>query len=403
MPVATRAVSVRRLLAAAACVVLALLGFGSVRAEAAKWVVKGHGYGHGTGMSQWGAYGFAKRGIGYAQILAHYYTGTTLGRTADTTVRVLLLSNRPSIRFNGATDACGVKLVEGKTYVARRKGGKLQLRNRRGRLANCGELLSATGGAKINLLGKGRYRGALELRPAARGLSAINAVGIDDYVRGVISKESPASWPLDALRAQAIAARSFALATTKQGAGFDHYDDTRSQVYRGVAAETARTNQAVAETALMVVLYNGKVAQTYFFSTSGGHTENNEFSALGFGGTPIPYLRGVPDPYDSDSPYHRWRRKFSQRSMQARLGRLVQGKLKNIVVTQTGASPRIVQATLVGSGGSRTASGPELQARLGLRDTWATFRKVRKTKGSVARRAFVPLLAGAMATPAPWE
>jgi stage II sporulation protein D len=395
MLAAPRAMPAWRLLAAAAaCAGLALLGFGAAGAEAVKWVVKGHGYGHGAGMSQWGAYGFAKRGTGYAQILAHYYTATTLGTTADTSVRVLLLSNRPSVRFNGATDACSVKLVENKTYVAKRKRGKVQLRNKRGRLANCGGLLSATGGAEINLLGKGRYRGAIEVRPAGSGLSAVNAVGLEDYVRGVISKESPSSWPPDALRAQAVAARSFALATSRQGGGFDHYDDTRSQVYGGVAAETARTNQAVADTALQVVLYQGKVAETYFFSTSGGHTENNEFSSLGFGGMPLPYLRGVPDPYDGDSPYHSWRRKFSQRSMQARLGRLVRGKLKNIVVTQTGVSPRIVQARLVGSGGSRTVSGPDLRSLLGLRDTWATFTKVGKKKRSLASRTFASLLAG---------
>jgi stage II sporulation protein D len=392
MLVAPRAMRAWRLLAAAACATLALLGLGASRADAVKWVVKGHGYGHGAGMSQWGAYGFAKRGTGYAQILAHYYTGTTLGKTADTTVRVLLLSNRPGVRFNGATDACGVKLVESKTYVAKRKGAKVQLRNKRGRLANCGGLLSTTGGAEINLLGKGRYRGAIEVRPAATGLSAINAVGLEDYLRGVLSKESPSSWPPDALRAQAVAARSYALATSKQGAGFDHHDDTRSQVYGGVAAETARTNRAVADTALQVVLYRGKVAQTYFFSTSGGHTENNEFTSVGFGGTPLPYLRGVPDPYDGDSPYHSWRRKFSQRSMQARLGRLVRGKLKNIVVIQTGASPRIVQARLVGSGGSRTVTGPDLRSLLGLPDTWATFTRVGKKKRSVPSRGFAALL-----------
>jgi stage II sporulation protein D len=196
----------------------------------------------------------------------------------------------------------------------------------------------------------------------------------------VIAKESPASWPPEALRAQAIAARSYALSTSKGGAGFDHYDDTRSQVYGGVAAETVKTNQAVVDTTLRVVLYGGKIAQTYFFSTSGGATENNEFSSLGFGGTPIPYLRGVPDPYDNLSPYHRWTRKFSQSAIQSRLGDLVRGKVKNIVVNQTGSSPRIVQATIVGSLTSRTVSGPTLQANLGLRDTWATFRKVGKKK-----------------------
>jgi stage II sporulation protein D len=385
----------RRPLAAASCTVLVLLALGAGRAEAAKWVVSGAGYGHGTGLSQYGAYGFAKQGATHPEILAHYYTGTTLGTTADTTVRVLLQAGR-TIRFNGATDACGAKLVESRTYSAKRKGtGILLLKKTGKRIASCGALLSATGGSDVNLVGKGRYHGVLEVRPAGirGGLNAINAVALEDYVRGVIARESPASWPPEALRAQAIVARSYALSTSKHGAGFDHYDDTRSQAYGGVAAETVKTNQAVADTVLKVVLYNGKVAQTYFFSTSGGATENNEFSSLGFGGTPIPYLRGVPDPYDDASPYHRWTRKFSQRAIQSRLHDLVRGKVKNIVVTQTGYSPRIVQATLVGSGGSRNVSGPTLQANLGLPNTWATFRKVRKKPLIRRLRAIQPLLA----------
>jgi stage II sporulation protein D len=126
-----------------------------------------------------------------------------------------------------------------------------------------------------------------------------------------------------------------------------------------------------------VVLYNGKVAQTFFFSTSGGHTENNELSSLGFGGTPIPYLRGVPDPYEAEagSPYHRWKRKFSLRKMNSLLGGLVRGKLRKIVVTQRGASPRIVRANLIGSRGTTSVTGPKLRDELRLPDTWANFKK----------------------------
>jgi stage II sporulation protein D len=196
---------------------------------------------------------------------------------------------------------------------------------------------------------------------------------MEDYLRGVIAEESPSSWPLDALKAQALAARSYALSSGVSGNGFDFYDDTRSQVYGGVGAETGRTNKAVAQTAGEVVQHKGRVAQTFFFSTSGGHTENNEFSFLG--GTPMPYLRGVPDPYDGASPYHRWTRKLSQGQMQAELGGLVRGKLRRIVVTKRGASPRIVRAKLVGSGGTTKTNGPALRAYLGLPDTWATFKR----------------------------
>lgn len=368
--------SARRLAAIAALatgMVCLLLAPGAADAKV-RWVVKGKGYGHGVGMSQWGAYGFAKRGSDYKAILTHYYAGTTVGAVSSRTVRVLLRSGLRSARFRGAAGACGRPLSPSKVYVGTRKGRKVLLRNGKGRkLANCGRALATTGG-RFKLLGKGGYRGALLLSAKGRGLTAINAVDIESYVRGVISRESPSSWPLDALRAQAVAARSYAIATSKGGA-FDHYDDTRSQVYGGIRAETARTNQAVAETALQVVLHNGEVAETYFFSTSGGHTENNEYSFLG--GTPLPYLRGVPDPYDSESPHHRWVRKFSQRSLQARLGSLVRGRLKRVDVLRRGVSPRIVKANVVGTRGTRKASGPTLRARLGLPDTWANFKKIK--------------------------
>ena len=368
----------RASLLAAAVASLAMLAPSA--ASAKKWVVKGAGFGHGTGMSQYGAKGFAARGTPYSSILGHYYTGTTLGTAPSQTVRVLLRPYLPSARFRGAGSACGVGLKPGKTYVAKRKSAGVVLRTKKGiRVAKCSGLLSATGAPTVELIGKGAYRGALEVRPSSvpGRLNAINAVEIEDYLKGVVPKESPASWPLEALKAQAVAARSYAIATPVKGNGFDQYDDTRSQLYAGVSAEAARTNQAVDATRSQVVLYNGKVAQTFFFSTSGGHTENNEHSSLGFGGTPIPYLRGVPDPYEAEAgaPYYRWKRKFSLGRMNSLLGSLVRGKLKKVIVTQRGASPRIVRANLIGSRGTTTVTGPQLRDQLGLPDTWATFKK----------------------------
>ena len=106
-------------------------------------------------------------------------------------------------------------------------------------------------GTALNGLLSGRYRGALEVRPAATGgVNAINAIGLENYVRGVISGESPASWPSAALQAQAVAARSYAITTSRSKKdGFDQYPDQRSQVYRGVKAEFPTTDAAVAATA----------------------------------------------------------------------------------------------------------------------------------------------------------
>jgi stage II sporulation protein D len=348
-------------------------------AKAKKWVVKGAGYGHGVGMSQYGAYGYAKRGFGYGDILTHYYTGTTLGATADQSVRVLLRDGARSVSFRGAGSACGAGLSPKKRYVAKRKRSGVVVRNKKGRrIARCGAAMSAAGAPTVTVSGKGTYRGSLEVRGSGRGLQAINVVGIEDYVRGVISKESPASWPPEALKAQAVAARSYALSTGASSGTFDLYDDTRSQAYGGVGAETAKTNQAVDATRLGVVLYGGEIAQTFFFSTSGGHTENNELSSLGFGQPPIPYLRGVDDPYEAEagSPYQRWKRKFSVRRMNSALRSVgLRGKLKNVVVTQRGTSPRIVRADLIGSRGTVTVNGPQLRSALGLPDTWAFFKK----------------------------
>jgi len=388
MPTALRSPASRLAIAASLAVCAALVPATAATAKP-PWVVKGAGFGHGIGMSQWGAFGSAKKGLAHNEILAQYYRGTTLGKAANQTVRVLLAPYRPKVAFRGASSACGVSLNRAATYVAKRKGRKVILRSKGGRkIANCGRLLT-TGGGWAKLLGRGAYRGALQIRPARvpGRLNAINAVGLEDYVRGVISKESPSSWPIEALKAQAVAARSYAIASPVRGAGFDHYADTRSQVYGGIRAETARTNQAVAATALQVVMHKGRVAQTFFFSTSGGHTENNEFSFLG--GTPEPYLRGVPDPHEAaaGSPYHRWKRKFSRRGIQAELGGLVKGRLKRIVVVKRGVSPRVVKAKLIGTRGVTKASGPRLRARLGLPDTWATFKSPAQIKRQRARRA----------------
>jgi stage II sporulation protein D len=348
-------------------------------AKARAWVVNGAGFGHGVGLSQYGAYGYAKHGFKYDQILTHYYTGTTIGSTTDRSIRVLLRDGARSVAFRGAGSACGAGLSPGKGYVAKRKGSGVVVRNKKGRrIARCGAAMTAVGSPTVTVSGKGTYRGSLEVRASGSGLAAINVVELEDYVRGVVSRESPASWPLEALKAQAVAVRSYALSTGIRGGTFDVYDDTRSQAYGGVAAETAKTDNAVNATHLQVVMYGTKIAQTFFFSTSGGHTENNEFSSLGFGQPAIPYLRGVDDPYEADagSPYEHWKRKFSISRMNSALHSIgLRGKLKNVTVTQRGTSPRIVRANLVGTGGTATVNGPQLRDALGLPDTWAFFKK----------------------------
>jgi stage II sporulation protein D len=333
----------------------------------ATWTVKGHGFGHGVGLSQYGAYGYAKHGRDYRQIVDHYFTHTKLGK-ASGQVRVLLGSGEGSIGFTGAGQACGHRLDQRRDYSFAVGSGGIVLSDSRGhRVAGCGKEGTARDGISID--GLGRYRGKLVARATSANLLVINELGVEAYVKGVVPNESPSSWPAAALQAQAVAARSYGLATELDGP-FDLYADTRSQVYGGKSSETKATNKAVQQTAHRVVTYKGDPAVTYYFSTSGGQTENSEF---GLGGSAVPYLKSVDDPYDDASPVHDWTKKISDDSMDSALGDLFAGRLERIKVLKTGVSPRIVSARVIGSRGASTVSGDTLRSRLGLMSTWARF------------------------------
>lgn len=270
---------------------LATLALWAAPAGASTLVIEGAGDGHGVGMSQDGALGYAQHGWSYEAILAHYYTGTTIGQApTKAIIRVLVHS----------------KVVK---------------------------------------------------------------VALEHYVRGVVSAEMPSNWPLAALEAQAVASRSYALSSHAGGSRFDVYSDTRSQVYKGVAAETASTNAAVAATTGQIALYNGKPATTYFYASSGGMTENIEDSFLG--APAEPWLVAVPDAYETAASV--WKRNLTFPAAAARLRGLVKGSFRGIEVLTRGVSPRIVAAEVLGTRGATRVSGPELAARLGLMSTWAFF------------------------------
>ncbi len=374
-------------------------------------VVRGAGFGHGIGMSQYGAYGLAQNGYDYTRILKHYYRGTELGMASSRPVRVLLQASDPYVRFRGATRATGGRTLDPTvTYLVRRaSGGRLALYDGDGRkeatfraplVVNRGGKPLRLMGPAINGVSSGLYRGSFELHPGtAGGVTAVNSLPIDRYVQGVVASEMPSSWHYDALRAQAIAARTYALGTRKSDSStFDQYPDTRSQVYYGVTGETARTNTAVRQTSNEIVTYDGNVATTFFFSTSGGRTENIEFSFVG--AEPKPWLKSVDDPYDDISPKHRWRFRFSNARLDALLG--APGKLRKVRVLQRGKSPRIVRARVHGSGGYTDLTGSQIRARLGLPDTWAHFSRVSTVQASGgARSAALSLRLAGEISPAP--
>jgi stage II sporulation protein D len=350
-------------------------------------VARGAGYGHGVGMSQYGALGFAQRGAGYREILRHYYTGTAISRLEGRSGVRVLLQGTSVAQFAGATGVVGGRALNpATTYrVTTGAGGQVVLRSPRGRaLATFAAPLRVSGpeGGGVRLLGSspngitsGWYRGSLDFSPGSSGVLAVNNVGLEDYVRGVVAAESPASWPAEALKAQAVAARTYAVTTTKGAAAFDHYADTRSQMYLGIAGERPTTDAAVAATRDEVVTYGGRAVVTYFFSTSGGRTEDVENSFLG--ATPQPWLRSVEDPYDHVSPRHRWTLQWTLRQAERRLGSWVKGRLRGIEVERTGSSPRVVAAQVVGTRGRTAVTGPQLRARLGLPDHWVAFTTIR--------------------------
>jgi stage II sporulation protein D len=383
----------RRIAITAAAVVIAVTAQAPAADAAARWSLRGAGWGHGVGMSQYGAFGFAKHGVDYRSILGHYYKGTAISDRGNSTVRVLLKPNQSSISFRSAGSAGGRKLNPASLYKATRSGSMVVLRGPHGHvLKRFADVMTVTGAPRVLLLGTasngvrdGVYRGNIEIRTATGpGLNAIDALDLESYVRGVVPNESPSSWPAPALEAQAVAARTYAITTNVGGRGFNQYADTRSQMYRGYLSETPSTAAAVTATRGEIVTYAGKAVTTFFFSTSGGYTEDveNVFA----GSSPEPWLQGVEDPYDNSSPYHRWGPySYSTRGFAAKLGSWVRGRFRSLDVLQRGVSPRVVRAEIRGSKGSTVVMGSQLRARLGLRDSWFYVRRVSSATSSGLR------------------
>jgi stage II sporulation protein D len=387
--------AVRRSLSGGACLALvALLVCAGPVAAATMFYIRGGGDGHRIGMSQYGSYGFALHGKDYKWILGHYYSGTSLGTTnPNRTIRVLLSVG--SAAFSGATGAPGKKLNPSLTYYVRTlRNGRIALVNPRGKtVGTFAAPLTVSGKGAVYAAGLGWYRGALQFRPYGSSVETVNALDLEDYVRGVISAEMPSGWSPEALKVQAVAARTYAITTTVDRGAFDVYSDTRSQMYRGVAAETASTNAAVAATHAQIVTYHGAPAITYFAASSGGYTESIQDAWPG--ASPEPWLKAVPDPYDNagGNPYYRWAYSYSMPAVQAKLGRLVKGQLVGIQIIGDGADPGMVAANVVGTGGSTRVSGGSLQSLFGLLSTYASFTTITTLPGSApahAKRAAGP-------------
>jgi stage II sporulation protein D len=351
----------------------ALLAASAARASASSvLVVTGHGWGHGVGMSQWGAYGYARHGWDYPRILAHYYPGTQLGRVGEPRVRVLLDADARVVTVGcaarmGVSDASGRghPLPAGRYGVGPRLILPLARHGRIGRPLRSPVVIRC---ARAPLEVDGRaYHGRLVLRRVGGRLAVVNSLPLDTYLRGVVGAEMSSRWSTAALEAQAVAARSYAVATLHPDEPWDLYPDDRSQVYAGIAVETPQTDAAVLATKGRVLTWNGAVATTYYSSSSGGRTA--DVRDLRPNAAPVPYLRPVADPYDVSSPNHTWRPiAFSGELLAARLG--LAGAVTAVRLERSGSRRVTVADVHLAAGGVARLTGKAVEEALHLRSTW---------------------------------
>lgn len=351
--------------------------------------IRGHGYGHGHGMSQYGAEGAAREGLTYRQIADFYYPGTTWG-TAKGRVTVMISADTTDdlvvVPRSGLTvrDTAGTKRIElpdvGARYwkVAAGSDGVDRVSYKDGKRWRTWRVLEgqgefAAGGDPIELYtpsGIRAYRGQLRTGIAGGQRVTVNDLALDSYLKGVVPLEIPASWSPDAVRAQAVAARTYAAyeRAHPQSSAYQICDTGSCQVYGGYDAEHPDSNKAVDATRRQVLLHGGEPAFTQFGSSSGGWTSAGS----------VPYLPAKRDPYDDwpGNPVHDWSTSLGDEALERAWPGV--GDLKRIVVTGRDGNGewggRITAMTLRGSAGVVRVSGDTFRSVLGLRSTWLTFR-----------------------------
>lgn len=363
------------------------------------YTLHGHGFGHGHGMSQYGAYGAARQGLGTRRILRFYYPATrlrVLRPGSASRIRVLLTDDptrylvvSPAAWLSGRDLGSGatyrlpspagvtrwrLNVSGGRTVVAYRTSGWHRYRPG-GRAALVGDgQLRADGPLTLwRPSGPRSYRGSLRAAspgPGSADRDTVNVVGLDDYVRGVLSAEMPASWPRAALGAQAVAARTYAAWSRDEAppGSYDVCDTSACQVYRGTAAEHPRADAAVAATARRILRYDGRPAFTQFSSSSGGWTAAGS----------RPYLVARADPYDGHAanPVHDWTVRLGAARLQAAYPGI--GRLQRLVVTRRDGhgqwGGRVERIVLDGRRRDVALSGDTFRSVFGLRSTWFTPR-----------------------------
>ena len=312
-------------------------------------------------------------------------------------LRIGLTSGQPSVtvaaggRAEARTESAKpVALTATASYEIRWQNGAFLV----GREKLRGEILTIRPSDKSDgglALDGRRYRGSLELRHRGAGLTAVNIVPVDDYLLSVVPEEMPTDWPAEALKAQSVAARSFALKSRGRHAaeGYDLCTTTHCQLYKGIASEKTASTAAVRATRGEVLTYGGQPIEALFHTDSGGMTESSE----DVWGSHVPYLRAVRDTPMGTMP---WTKTVSTADLEKKLaakghniGRLRAIELSPLAVGRAAkdrtASGRVKAMTVTGTKGSVTLSGTAWRSLLGLKS--ALF-DAKLTKDSVTFTGF---------------
>jgi stage II sporulation protein D len=417
---------ISRRVSAAVCALVALLACAAVlmapataRADSI-FAVSGRGWGHGIGMPQYGALGYAGQGRTYDWILAHFFQGTSIATRPELTVKVDLdvtQAARSAWRIAAASSSAtltvsdytngarSTEVARGATVWVTFSGGGTVLRADRydsaakkhvaGSVVATfpGSVVAATGPMAASMVriidpsgpfsgSSIAWRGQIRFTPHTTTGHAIDYVPMEQYLRGVVPRESPSSWPVEALRAQAVAARSYAYDAASSGSVL--WCTTKSQVYGGAlhgtsSHETARTDAAVADTAGEFVVFGSAVVTTYFSSSSGGRTANSKdvwFSSRADDVSPV-YYTSVEGGESSTSPNYRW-------TLADMSGTALAGRIRAHYPSLAHPSPATVTTVTLEPGSSgfvryiklrwskgadTTLTGPEFQHALGLKSS----------------------------------
>lgn len=208
-----------------------------------------------------------------------------------------------------------------------------------------------------------RYRGDLTLEPGANGILILNTVPMEHYLLSVVPSEVPSSWPEEALKAQAVCARTYVLREmiAKADQPYDVVPTTANQVYHGMDKENPRTTKAVEDTAGKIIIYEREPIQAFFHSNAGGQTEKSE----NVWSSALPYLSYVDSPWDKDAPNYSWEDRILDSQMNQIFAPLKVGKIENIQVIKRNQSQRVAILEIAGDSSTVNITGKDFRKMLG--------------------------------------